>query len=227
MRRLKENTALFLAAATLLLIPLAIFAALRHAPIEVEMGVVQKIFYLHLPVALGSFAAFFVNFVASIGYLVLRRPGLDRYAMASAEVGLLLATLTLASGSIWARPIWNTWWNWEPRLTTMLLLWFLYLGYHVLRGSVENPGLRYQLCAVWGILAFADVPLVYFSVHWFERQLHPVVMEPGRGIALEPRMIQALYVCFLAFGALIAALIMLRARIAALEAAAGDEQDAR
>lgn len=204
------------AAVTLVALP---WAAFYWAPIEKEMGVVQKIFYLHMPIAVNSFHAFFFNFVASIMWLWRRRSPWDHLALASAEVGLLLATLTLVTGSLWARPIWNTWWNWEPRLTTMLLLWFLYLGYLVLRGSIEEVGRKRKFAAIWGLLAFADVPLVYFSVHWFERELHPVVVEPGGGIALAPRMIHVLMAGLIGVTALTLALILLRARLAALEEA--------
>jgi heme exporter protein C len=203
-----------LAALTLLA---GLWAAFYHAPVEREMGVVQKIFYFHLPLAIGSFAAFFVNFVASIGYLARRRAGWDHLAVAGAETGLLFATLTLITGSLWARPIWNTWWTWEPRLTTMFLLWLLYIGYLVLRGSLEEPERRARFAAVWGLLAFADVPLVYFSIHWWERGLHPVVVEPGR-VALAPEMVRALLICFAAFGLALAALLVLRVRLASLEA---------
>lgn len=217
MRMLQRYGTWVLALGALLLLPIALWAAMVHAPVEAEMGVVQKIFYLHLPVALGSFLAFFLNFVGSVAYLIRRKEGWDRLAVASAEVGMLLATLTLVTGSIWARPIWNTWWNWEPRLTTMLLLWFLYLGYLVLRGSLDDPRRRALYGAVWGLLAFADVPLVYFSVHWFDRQLHPVVAEPGKGISLAPAMLTAVQLCLLAYLFLILVLILLRIRILHLE----------
>jgi heme exporter protein C len=205
-----------LAAAGAAALAAALWAAFYHAPIEVEMGVVQKIFYIHLPLALGSFAAFLVNCIASCGYLATRRRGWDHLAVAGAETGLLLATLTLVTGSLWARPIWNTWWTWEPRLTTMFLLWLLYLGYVVLRGSLPEPERRARFAAVWGILAFADVPLVYFSIHWWDRGLHPVVVEPGR-VALEAGMVRALLASLTAFALLTAALVLLRTGQAALE----------
>lgn len=219
---LSKRISLLGAGAATVLLPFAFWASIHHAPVEVQMGIVQKIFYLHLPVALGSFALFFLNFVASILYLVRRRDGWDALALAAAEVGMICATLTLLTGSLWARPIWNTWWNWEPRLTTMLILWFLYLGYFVLRGSLEDPRRRAKFAAIWGLVAFADVPLVYFSVHLFERQLHPVVKEPGQKIALDPAMVDALNLGLIAFGFLFLSLVWLRYRIGLLEMRAED-----
>lgn len=191
-----------------------------YVPTESTMGVVQRIFYFHLPSALASFLAFFVAFVASIGYLARRSLAWDRVASASVEIGVLFCTMVLVSGPLWARPVWGAWWPWEPRLTTTLLLWLLYLSYLLLRGFTENREQRARFCAVLGVLAFLDVPVVYFSVRWW-RGVHPIVFGPGGG-GIEPRMRQVLVVAVLAFALLYALLLAVRVRLAALE----DELDA-
>ena len=99
------------------------------APTDATLGNVQRVFYFHVPVAIISFLAFFVVFVASIGYLVRRSLPWDQVAYAAAEVGVLFVSLALITGIIWAKPVWNTWWTFEPRLTTTLILWFIYVAY--------------------------------------------------------------------------------------------------
>ena len=103
------------------------------------MGQVQRIFYFHVPIAVMSFLAFFVVFLASVVFLVRRTPVWDRLAHASAEVGVVFVTLALITGVIWARPIWNTWWTWEPRLTTTLILWLIYVAYLMVRSYAPSP----------------------------------------------------------------------------------------
>jgi len=186
-----------------------------YVPTESTMGIVQRIFYFHLPAALTSFLAFFVAFVASLGYLARRRLVWDRVASASVEIGVLFCTMVLVTGPLWARPVWGAWWPWEPRLTTTLLLWLLYLSYLLLRGFTESREQRARFSAVLGVLAFLDVPVVYFSVRWW-RGVHPVVFGPGGG-GIEPRMRHVLFVATLAFALLYVILLAMRVRLAALE----------
>lgn len=179
-----------------------------YAPIESSMGMAQKIFYLHLPVAWWSFVSFFVVFVAGIAYLRTRHARWDALAGAAAEWGLVLNTLSLITGSIWARHSWGVWWTWDPRLTTALVLWFLYAGYLLLRGMDLSPDRRARLCAVVGIAAFLDVPLVFLSARLW-RSIHPAVFA-ARGGGLEPEMRTTIFACLLAFGLIWAALLGLR-----------------
>ena len=135
----------------------------RYAPVEQTMGLVQKIFYTHLPLAWWSFVSFFLVCVSGVAYLKTRNRHWDAVAGAAAEVGVVLSGLALVSGSIWARHSWGVWWTWDPRLTTTMILWFLYAGYLVLR-KMDMPRERQaNLCAVVGIVAFVDVPLVFLS----------------------------------------------------------------
>jgi heme exporter protein C len=191
------------------------------APVEREMGIVQKIFYIHLPASIGAFAAFAVNVVGCVAYLWRRRAAWDRLAGVAGEVGVVYATLSLVTGFLWARPIW--WGSWadawrvpEPRLITMLVLWLLYAGYLVLRDSFEDPERRARYSAVWGILAFADVPVVYLSVKWWGGQ-HPVVIEPGE-MRLDPRMGRAVLAGLVAHGLLLALLLVVRYRQVRIQA---------
>ncbi len=142
------------------------------APTDSVLGHVQRVFYFHVPVAIISFLAFFVVFIASIMYLVRRDSKWDSLAHASAEVGVVFVTLALLSGVIWARPVWNTWWTWEPRLTTTLILWLIYVAYLMIRSYAPDRTKGAIYSAVVGIVGFVDVPIVYYSVVWW-RSIHP------------------------------------------------------
>jgi len=180
-----------------------------YAPLERTMGLVQKIFYLHLPMAWWSMASFLVVCVAGAAYLKTRNRVWDNLAAAAAELGVLLATLALLTGSIWARHSWGVWWTWDPRLTTTLVMWFLYAGYLVFRQQDLTPERKAALCAVIGIVAFIDVPLVFLSARLWH-SLHPAVFA-AKGGGLEPEMRLTALACVLAFGFLWAGLIGLRA----------------
>ena len=187
-----------IAAAVVLLFDLA--AIFLYAPTERLQGPVQRIFYVHVPLAWIAYLAFFVVFVASGLYLWKRSPRWDRLARASAEIGVVCTTLVLVTGSLWAKPIWGTWWSWDARLTTTLVLWLIYLAYLVLRAYVEEPGRAARYAAVLGIVGFVDVPIIHQSVVWW-RTLHPgptVVQESG-GTGLPPAMLTTLALSLVAF----------------------------
>lgn len=193
----------------------ALAGALLIAPMEKTMGDVQRIFYFHLGSAAAAFVAFTCVFIASIGFIVRRETVWDNLATAAAEVGVLFTTFVLVTGPLWARPIWGQWWVWDPRLTTTLMLWFLYVGYLVLRQTI--PGYRGAMAAaVFAILAYVDVPVVYFSVRWW-RGIHPQVLRGGGG--LDPRMIPPLLVSVAAF--LLLSGVLIRERLNLANAADG------
>lgn len=179
-----------------------------YAPVESTMGLVQKVFYLHMPLAAWSFASFFMVFAASAGYLARRRPALDALAAAAAEIGVLFSGLTLITGSIWGRSAWNVWWTWDPRLTTTLVMWFVYAGYLLLRTAPMGGERRSLVCAALGVVAFLDVPLVFFSARMW-RSVHPAVFG-SRGGGLEPEMWRTVLVNLLAVGLLWICLLVLR-----------------
>ncbi len=199
-----------LAVATLAAMAAALYAALLYAPTERVQGDVQRIFYIHVPMAWNAYLAFFVVFVCSAVYLWRRGLWWDSLARASAEVGLVFTTLVLITGSLWARPIWGTWWSWDARLTTSLILWFIYVGYLLLRGSVADERRAARYAAVVGIVGFVDVPIIHQSVVWW-RALHPepVVLAPG-GPAMPPSMLLSLAVSIVAFTLLYVWLVRLR-----------------
>ena len=191
----------------------ALYAALVYAPTERTQGDVQRIFYFHLALAWNAYLAFFVVFVASIVYLVKRSMWWDALARASAESGLLFTTLVLIVGSLWARPIWGTWWTWDARLTTTLLLWFIYVGYLMLRGSIPEQARAARYAAVIGIIGFLDIPIIHQSVTWW-RSLHPeaIVLAPGGPAIVDPsgRILQSLFIGLIAFTLLYVYLVWVR-----------------
>ena len=190
------------------------------APREATQGNVQRIMYLHVPSVWVAYLAFAVVLVASIVYLVRRAESADRLAHASAEVGVLFTGLTIATGSIWGKPTWGTWWTWDARLTTVSILFVMYLGYLLLRGMIDDRERGARFAAVLGIVAAFNIPLVHFSVYWW-RTLHqpPSLMKPGPG-TLPGSIVTALLVNFAAFTLLYVYFVTRRARVLRLEAEA-------
>lgn len=180
-----------------------------YAPVEAQMGLIQKIFYLHLPMSWWALLSFFVVFLASIAWLLRRQLWLDNLAAAAAELGLLFCSLALLSGMIWAKKSWGVWWTWDPRLTTTLVMCFLYATYALLRHMELLPTRRRVVCAVVGIVAFLDVPLVFFSARIF-RSIHPAVF--GQGGGLSPEMQFTAIACVVSVGFLWGALLLFRLR---------------
>lgn len=198
-----------------------------YAPEEATLGLMQKIFYIHLPLAWWALFSFFLVFLGSIAVFARRSAGADRLCAAAAEVGVLFSGLALVTGMIWARKSWGIWWTWDPRLSTTLVMWFVYAAYLLLRGLDMAPERRRLVCAVVGVAAFLDVPLVFVSARIW-RSIHPAVFA-ARGGGLEPEMKLTALACVLALGLFWAGLVWLRKRqldlAARLEAAAGDDGD--
>lgn len=188
-----------LGAATALSVVVWLWAAFFNAPTDAVQGDVQRIEYLHVPMAWVAYLAFFVVFAASILYLWRRDPRWDLLARASAEIGTVFTTLVLITGSLWGRTIWGTWWAWDARLTTTLILWFVYVAYLLLRSytGLSEGGAR--AAAVLGIAGFVDVPINYLSVTWW-RTLHPQLQVPlGGSPQAPPPVVLALMIGFLTF----------------------------
>ena len=188
-----------------------------YAPEEAVMGLTQKILYCHAPLAWWSLIAFLLAAGAGAMYLRTRRLCWDNLSLAAMESGVVFAGLTLATGMIWARQAWGVWWTGDPRLTTFLVLWFMYAGCLVLRGTGgENGaerGRKASSAAVFSLVACVNVPLVFLSARLL-RSAHPVVL--GKGGGLEPEMLVTLLVNLAAFGLVWLGLVLLRLRLAAL-----------
>jgi len=178
------------------LIPASMYMVFVYAPVEASMGLPQKIFYYHVPIAILCYAGFFLCFAGSAAYLYTGNEDYDAIALSGAEVGTLFITLVLITGMLWARPSWGAWWTWDPRLTTSLVLWLIYAGYIILRSQVEEPVLRAKYAAVMGIVGFVDVPIVHFSVQLWTRGIHPTLDKTAPDRGMDPMMLNALKVCF-------------------------------
>jgi heme exporter protein C len=190
------------------------------SPREATQGTVQRIMYLHVPSVWVAYLAFAIVLVASITYLIRRAEAADRLAHASAEVGVLFTGLTIATGSIWGKPTWGTWWTWDARLTSVSILLVMYVGYLLLRGMIEDRERGARFAAVLGIVAAFNIPLVHFSVYWW-RTLHqpPSLMKPGPA-TMPGIIVAALLVNFAAFTLLYVYFVTGRARVLRLEAEA-------
>jgi heme exporter protein C len=158
---------------------LMLYLALFYAGTDPDQGHAQRIFYIHVSSYVGGTTVFFITVLAGLAYLRTRNPKWDRLALSSVEVGLPLMTITLVTGATWARPIWNTWWTADPRLNATAVMWLLYAAYLVLRGAIENPDRRARFAAVYGILAFASVIIVFILPRTSIPTLHPVVIGPS------------------------------------------------
>jgi len=182
-----------------------------YAPVEKTMGWVQKIFYYHLAAAFTAFLAFFVVFVSAIIYLVKKESKYDIVGESAAEIGIVFTTIVLISGVLWAKPIWNIWWTWDPRLTTTFILWLIYIAYLLLRINLRDNVNMPTYAAIFGIIGFLDVPLVFMSIRWW-RTIHPVVIR-RTSIGLTKEMINVLIISIIANIFLFVVLLMLRVRI--------------
>jgi len=183
--------------------------------VEAIMGAIQKIFYIHLPLAWWGLVSFGVTAVSGLLYLKKHDLKYDHIAHASAEIGLIFCTLTLITGMIWGRRSWGVWWTWDPRLTTALVLWFLYAGYMVLRNLDMPSPRRASICSVLGAIAFLDVPIVFFSARLW-RSIHPAVFG-AEGGGLEPEMLIGVLVSIASFGLFWIAMLLWKSRILGLK----------
>jgi heme exporter protein C len=192
-------------------------------PPDAEQGNIQRLMYVHVPAAWLAYLSFGVVFVCSIAYLKTKRIRYDRVAHASAEIGVLFTALTVVLGALWGKPVWGTYWTWDPRLTTTAIMLLMYVGYLAVRRLPDSPARRARWAAVVGIVAFADVPIVQLSVEWW-RSLHqgPTIRLLGES-TIAPIMLAALLVAVAAFTVLYLYLMAVRLRIGRLEGRAAAE----
>jgi heme exporter protein C len=191
-----------------------------YAPEEVTMGLVQKVFYFHVATAWVGMLGFGVALVAGILYLRTSDAKWDRVELAAVEVAIVFLLITIIVGSIWARPIWNTWWTWDPRLTTVTVMELVYAAYLMLRAGIEDPDRRARFGAVYTIIGFLSVPLTFLSIRIF-RTIHPVVIGSADPTAtgefdMTAKMLQTFLFSLFAFSVIFVDLIWHRIRLGRL-----------
>jgi len=201
MKQQSDRIALVLTAVSAVMVMIALYLALAGAPdanLQSETGrYAQRIIYFHIATAWVGFLAFFVTFVAGIGYLRTQERKWDIVALSSAEVGTVFMLGVLVSGSIWAKPSWGVWWVWDERLTISLIQFLVYVGYLMLRASVQDPSRRARFAAVYGVVAFISVPINFIAIRLWRTQ-HPL-MFGSEGGGLGPNMMFAFFFCLATF----------------------------
>ena len=187
-----------------------------NTPLEAIMGVVQKIFYFHMPSAIYTMVMFFISFIFSIAYLVKNNDSFDKIASASTEIGVILATYVIISGPLWAKKAWGAYWVWDARLTFTLIMWMIYISYLIIRSSNLTEKTK-KISATISILGFVDVPLVHYSVQKWGGA-HPVVTQGKKFTdVLAPEMVVALKLSFFALALITILLFLFRYKLKILE----------
>ncbi len=215
MSRLSNRLTDLLGLTAFALIIIGLYMAFLYAPTEVNMGLVYRIFFFHLASVAAGMIGIVVVAIAGAAYLRTNARAWDRVAEASAEIGVMFSTAALVSGSIWAKPIWGVWWTWDPRLTTFLILWLIYIAYLMLRASARDDARVARFSAVFGILGALDVPLVIMSSRIW-RGISPVLFQEtaqGFTFGLTGEMTQTLFVAIAAFILLYFYLLIQRVRL--------------
>ena len=195
----------------------AFLLVLWYAPLELTMGRVQKVFYFHVAAGWTGMLGFLVATVSAVVFLKNGSLKWDSASLAGAEIGMVFMALCIVSGSIWARPIWNTWWTWDPRLTTALIIELIYSAYFILRSGIDDPRRRAKLASIYAIVGFASVPLTFVSIRIF-RTIHPVIVggtdsSAAGAFAMTGRMQTAFFSSLASFSLLFAALVWHRLRL--------------
>ncbi len=205
---------------TAVLLLIATIMVFFYAPQEVVMGDVQRVFYYHVAAAWIGMLSFLVAAVVGIIYLIKGKRIWDIAGVSAVEIGIVFSFIAVVMGSIWARPIWNTWWTWDPRLTTVTIMLLIYAAYLLLRASLDDPNRRARISAVYAIIGFVSVPLTFFSARLY-RTIHPVVVgtnQPGATGAFDmtPKMLQTFLFSLAVFTLLFVVLYWHRIRLGEL-----------
>jgi heme exporter protein C len=208
-------------ALAILMLAVATYFALVKAPTELVMGQVQRIFYFHIGTAWTALLGFLFSSVLSMIYLVTKNLKWDRYQVAAIEVSLVFFLITIMLGSIWARPAWNTWWTWDPRLTTAAITELVYIAYFMLRQGIDDPDRRARFGAVYALLGGISAPITFFAIRLY-RTIHPVVIAGGNpeaqgGFDMTPDMLTAMFVALIAFTVIFIDLYWNRIRLGNLQ----------
>ena len=206
---------------SILVLVIATYLALVFAPTELVMGDVQRVFYFHIGTAWTALIGFMLAALFSVTYLITKNLRWDRLEVAAIEVSMVFFFITIVLGSIWARPAWNTWWTWDPRLTTYTIMALIYIAYLMLRQGIEDPDRRARFAAIYGIVGFISVPITFMSIRWW-RTIHPVIIGATNAGAkgqfdMTPRMVQVLLFSFAAFTVLYFCFLFNRLRLSRLQ----------
>ncbi len=206
---------------SLILLGASYYASLVYAPLEAVMGQVQRLFYFHVATAWVGMIGFVLAAVSGIIYLWKKDLKWDAVSVAAVEISLVFFFIAIVLGSIWARPIWGTWWTWEPRLTTAAILQMIYMAYLLLRQGIEDPEKRARFGAVYTLLGGISVPITFISIRVF-RTIHPVVIGSGSaeaqgGFNMTPLMLQTMFFSIIAFSVIFVTIFWHRMRLASLE----------
>jgi heme exporter protein C len=209
-----------LTAISILLMIIATAMVFFYAPLEKIMGSVQKVFYFHVATAWVGMLSFIVAGVVGVLFLVKKDARWDLIGLSAVEIGVVFTTITIISGSIWARPIWNTWWTWDPRLTTASIMLLVFAAYLMLRAGIDEPERRSRFSAVYAIVGALSVPLTFFSIRLF-RTIHPVIIgssDPTAAGAFDmtPKMLQTFIFGLVTFTVLFFTLLWHRVRLGKL-----------
>lgn len=201
---------------SLLLLIAATVMVFVYPPTEAVMGEVQRVFYFHVATAWVGMLGFMAAGVAGIAYLSTKNRTWDTVGMAAVEISLVFFLVAIIMGSIWARPVWNTWWTWDPRLTTATVVELVYAAYLLLRQGIEDPERRARFGAVYTILGFVSVPLTFVSIRLL-RSIHPVVIgESDESMGMTPEMLQTMIFSVITFSFIFASLLWHRVRLGKL-----------
>jgi len=204
-----------------ILLGVATYFALVKAPTEQVMGQVQRVFYFHIGTAWTALLGFLFAAVLSLVFLFTRNLKWDRFQVAAIEVSLVFFFITIVLGSIWARPAWNTWWTWDPRLTTAAITELIYIAYFMLRQGIDDPDRRARFGAVYALIGGISAPITFFAIRLY-RTIHPVVIAGGNpeaqgGFSMTPSMLNAMFVALIAFTVIFIDLYWNRIRLGNLE----------
>lgn len=207
---------------SLILLGIAAYLALVYAPTEASMGNVQRVFYFHVATAWVGMLGFLAAIVPAVIYLRTQNLKWDRIEVAAIEISLVFFFLAIVLGSIWARPAWNTWWKFEPRLTTAAITELIYMAYFMLRQGIDDPERRARFGAVYTLLAAVTVPITFMSIRWIDRTIHPVVIGTGSadsmgGFGMTPDMRVAFFFALFAFTIIFVDLFWNRIRLGELQ----------
>ncbi len=205
---------------TALLFVIAVGMVFFYAPTEAVMGQVQRVFYFHVATSWVGMLGFLVSAIAGVAYLRSGKREWDHIGMAAIEISVVFLLIAITTGSIWARPIWNTWWTWDPRLTTAAIMELIYAAYLMLRSGIEDPDRRARFGAVYAVVGFVSVPLTFISIRIF-RTIHPVVIggsDPAAQgtFSMTPRMLQTFLFSLFTFTVLFFDLLWHRVRLGKL-----------